>query len=574
MTAMLPGNAKIVVALDVGTTYSGYAYSFVSKPDNIITCSFAECPPNKKTPSSLLLNKGGKFVAYGQEAEERFAQLCSRGNVSHLLFRNFKMILHHNNTLNKTTKVADITDRYRMPVFDLLVMSVRYLKNQAMKALNRFSDTYSEDDVWFVLLVPGIFDDRAKWFMREVALQAGIKSNGFVMALESEASSLWCQHENIGGVREKGSKYVTVDLGGGTCDIIVHEAQGDGSVDALSAPCGGDWGAITADNSFKAYLTLLFGTSSVENLRKVDTTDWFRIIRDYENRKTSAGRHKDKGLEMKVPPTLLQSAVADKGLHGVFELAELVKSPSFGGHFKLLGETLQIDAEASKGLYSYTVNSQVVKLEELLHKGVLSGKNISGVIMTGGLADSEIVQGLVKDRFKRAAVHFVQDSQLFALKGAVLYGLNQNLIKSRIVPVTYGIKATVPYKENLHFGSENAEIGGVKLTTEHFTQLITAGTKVTPGFQVKHTDKPLTADDKEQLFEIYSCGQADDIPTLTSHCSVHREASFSVPLPYGCQTVDKVFERCVVFGEPELSFRITFQKGKKESFCRKLIYEQ
>jgi hypothetical protein len=74
-------------------------------------------------------------------------------------------------TLNKSTKVQDISGQHSMSVFDLLVMALQYLKNHVMRAVNRFSDTYNEDDAYFVLLVPAIFDDRAKWLMREVALK-------------------------------------------------------------------------------------------------------------------------------------------------------------------------------------------------------------------------------------------------------------------------------------------------------------------------------------------------------------------------------------------------------------------
>lgn len=55
---MLPNNIKLVVAFDVGTTHSGYAYSFTNKPEEINVGSFKGRPPNTKTPTSLLLNKG------------------------------------------------------------------------------------------------------------------------------------------------------------------------------------------------------------------------------------------------------------------------------------------------------------------------------------------------------------------------------------------------------------------------------------------------------------------------------------------------------------------------------------
>ena len=56
-----------------------------------------------------------------------------------------------------------------MPVFDLYVMMIQYLKNHAMRMINRHADTYSENDVIFNLLIPTAADDRSKWLIRQAA---------------------------------------------------------------------------------------------------------------------------------------------------------------------------------------------------------------------------------------------------------------------------------------------------------------------------------------------------------------------------------------------------------------------
>ncbi|XP_045206589.2 heat shock 70 kDa protein 12B-like [Mercenaria mercenaria] len=569
--SMLPSDTKLVIAIDIGTTQSGYAFSFTCKPDEINTCSFAGRPPNTKTPTSILLNKAGKFVSYGQEAEDKFSQLCEADDMSYRLFRNFKMALHLNHTLSKATKVQDISGQHSASVYDLLVMSLLYLKNHVMRTVNRFSDTYSEDDAFFVLLVPAIFDDRAKWLMREVALKAGLRSEKFTMAFESETSSLWCLHENISGIKNKGTRYITVDLGGGTADIVAHESQGDGTVEALHSPCGGDWGAINVDNCFKSYLSLLFGTRSIDDFVKQDLREWYKLVRNYEASKL-AENSKTTELRVHIPLTLLSSAVENKGLHGAYELAELIKSPNFGGHFKMVGESLEIDEEATKGMYTYVVNSVVAKLEQLMQMGVVSDKSFDHVIIVGGLVNCGIVKEMFQSSLKRYTLVFPQSSEMFAVKGAVLYGYNKSLIRSRVIPLTYGIKSTVPYDDNKHCGAKFTTINGLKMCTENFHVLVKAGTKLKPGHEVKELDKPLRPEDKEQRFEIYSCGSADDIPAFTSHCTIHKEASFSVPLPYGCLVDDKVFERCSIFGETEISFRLGFKKGKRDVFIKNMEY--
>lgn len=76
--------------------------------------------------------------------------------------------------LSKNTSVRDVSTLYSAPVFDLYVMTLHYLKNHAMRMINRHVDTYNEDDVRFVILVPTIADDRSKWFVRQAAIKVRI----------------------------------------------------------------------------------------------------------------------------------------------------------------------------------------------------------------------------------------------------------------------------------------------------------------------------------------------------------------------------------------------------------------
>ena len=84
----------IVVAIDVGTTYSGYAFSFRNKPSEVIVVNWenhANDGFSHKAPSALLLNQTYKFVAFGFEAEERYSEIITREPTDQYLFvKNFK----------------------------------------------------------------------------------------------------------------------------------------------------------------------------------------------------------------------------------------------------------------------------------------------------------------------------------------------------------------------------------------------------------------------------------------------------------------------------------------------------
>lgn len=92
----------IVVALDFGTTYSGYAFSFIDKPHEILTNQVWNCQKYNlasiKTPTCLLINKTNKDdYRFGYEAEDDYAdmQTGDTGKAdNYYFFDRFKMELH------------------------------------------------------------------------------------------------------------------------------------------------------------------------------------------------------------------------------------------------------------------------------------------------------------------------------------------------------------------------------------------------------------------------------------------------------------------------------------------------
>uniref|UniRef100_K1R5T9 Heat shock 70 kDa protein 12A n=1 Tax=Magallana gigas TaxID=29159 RepID=K1R5T9_MAGGI len=103
----------VVVAIDFGTTYSGYAYSFLSdfikyKTDHLnkIHINNWNCGDlmSEKTPTTLLLDKNKEFVSFGYAAENDYSSMTEEKRKEHYYFRRFKMMLY-----DKDGKLAGIS---------------------------------------------------------------------------------------------------------------------------------------------------------------------------------------------------------------------------------------------------------------------------------------------------------------------------------------------------------------------------------------------------------------------------------------------------------------------------------
>lgn len=105
----------VVAAIDFGTAYSGYAFSFrhelLEKPPKINTCNWlagSQSLISLKTPSVVLLKPDRTFHSFGYEAENKYGQLTEdKQHKGWLYFKHFKMVLHK----NKVTLYTVISQR-------------------------------------------------------------------------------------------------------------------------------------------------------------------------------------------------------------------------------------------------------------------------------------------------------------------------------------------------------------------------------------------------------------------------------------------------------------------------------
>ena len=101
----------MVVAIDFGTTFSGYAFSFKDSPEDIKMNNNWGSGVGfqaSKTPTCVLVNPQGDFQAFGYEAEDQYGKMVEDGttDISQWgFYKQFKMILHQK-------KVFHIDDRY------------------------------------------------------------------------------------------------------------------------------------------------------------------------------------------------------------------------------------------------------------------------------------------------------------------------------------------------------------------------------------------------------------------------------------------------------------------------------
>ena len=265
MTSRASGGS-VIVGLDFGTTFSGFAYTHEDDPGKIYL--FQEWPEQGsggglvycKTQTSLYYapNDQGKLQlrSYGWPASVEYHKALSSAakspaagsdpatSVGYLVTK-FKLNLApmKEGCRNGTDCANYIQIRDTIPLPPGLTTEIvitDYLreisKSIMLELKNRYSDRLTMRDVQWCLTVPALWDDHAKQLMKSYAEQAGMvvpRSNPcssdasphpLEIVLEPEAAALYCLSKNLRHVPiEEHEMFLTADIGGGTVDIVVHK---------------------------------------------------------------------------------------------------------------------------------------------------------------------------------------------------------------------------------------------------------------------------------------------------------------------------------------------------------------
>lgn len=394
-------------AIDFGTTYSGYAFSskddFEKEPTKINTNVWAGSRLlSLKAPTACLLNSSQEFVAFGYDAENKYSELVAEEeNEPYYYFHRFKMLLHERR-ITRDIKITDETGK-EMEALKVFQYSIQFLKDHLFKSISDKIKGIKEHDLHYVLTVPAIWEDSAKQFMREAALQAGIKAGQLSIALEPEAASIYCQNlktdrsENKGknlfsATIKPGTKYMVVDLGGGTADITVHERYSDGTLKEIIPASGGPWGGRAIDEAFHGFLKRICGPKTIDELQKTELEDFIDLFREFETKKRSIRMDQESKVVVTLPVSLLDLV---KKHRGKMESA-LLQSP-YSQAVSYSKQKLHISPETFRDFFKGTADLLLKHLEKLFRDDKLD--NCENLIMVGGFSECEIMQHKIKEKF-------------------------------------------------------------------------------------------------------------------------------------------------------------------------------
>ena len=264
-----------------------------------------------KQKAYILLNEQNELISFGNDASTAY-EINKKQNWK--FFDKFKMSLFDpcwlidrnddekmDSNSNSNSNIDRIKNRIQADLKEIVtdkqgnavkssvvfIHALKYLKEIALNFIKgkRYLDINDIhlDDIQFILTIPSIWSPKAKNLMKNWAIKAGLVnpkiSNHLIMVLEPDCVSLQIQHE-FRNTFKNNDKYIIIDAGGGTVDIIAHQVINNFGAKEIAIATGGPFGSTYIDDEIIKLVYKLFGKHSVIEYQKRCAKDYAELIQN------------------------------------------------------------------------------------------------------------------------------------------------------------------------------------------------------------------------------------------------------------------------------------------------------
>ena len=237
---------------------------------------------------------------------------------------------------------------------------------------------------------------------------------------------------------------------GGTIDVTIHEMLEDGRVRELYKATGGPWGGDKVNEAFIEYLCDILSKEVVDAMKRKCPSEFVAMMHDLEKikRKISiwyAGNNKTETVRLEFKQCF-------RDIYKEIMCCEIENAFYNRSNNKIKGAKL----ENLKLIFPRIVIVEMVKnvakkIRE--HTNFLlkqtGNEKTDLILMVGGFSKSKIVIEEIKNHYFDTTVAFPENPEISVVKGAVIFGWNPNMFKSRKSKWTYGIGQRRIFRENI-----------------------------------------------------------------------------------------------------------------------------
>lgn len=541
---------RVVIGIDFGTARSGYAYAFVDDKRVVVPTQWDDEPiPYIKTLTQILYSPDRKVEAWGWTARKRLAQLRKdKAAKDYTFFNNFKMQLRE--AKERTLEGPVMTNNgQNFLVLNLIADYLTRIKTVVRQEIDAATSGFLKDnEILWCLTIPAIWTDADKQLMRRAAQKAGLISSSsddaerLLLVLEPEAAAIACQEKDKSELK-RGTRFMVVDCGGGTVDITTHEVVAGKGLKEIVEGTGGAYGSTYVDRSFREYLEKKLTPQVIGRFHDEEPIDYLEMMADWERTKCNFDPQKSGDtIYFRIQTKLYKMLVKDYP-----QVLESLAEQQDGDD-----EAIHLDLNTMKAIFTPTLDGLIKKVEEQLKK--LGNRGCDIIYLVGGFSTSPLLRQRIEARFGTQVQKIVMPTYPGAaiVEGAVSFGLNPSVIRSRRSRLTYGCDVSAPFNSELDPKSKRffAEDQNDWYCHDRFNAFVLAGESVAVDEKVQKTFTPINRNQTQMGLEFYATKKTKI--RYTDEPEVEKIGEITVEIPDTTKGLDRPVEVTMYFGKTEI----------------------
>ena len=342
--------------------------------------------------------------------------------------------------------------------------------------------------------------------------------------------------------------YIVADCGGGTIDLTVHQVDDNGYLKELYKSTGGAWGSIGVDCQFEMLLVSIFGQQVIQEFIDRHPISWLELMKCFEAKKKAFNPQKSQASNIALPFAFIE--------HFRRRAGTTVEAAIFGYGDKRVQWSnqgmLRIQSPVMLQFFEPVVDTIVKHIDRILSRPDLATINLQYLFLVGGFAESTVLQQAICERFgSLLKVVIPHDMSLSILKGAVLFGLNPNLVCIRRSALTYGVACLHKYNPEVHPADKLVLKDGNEWCTQVFDKFVSSGQPLPQGYTVTRSYK-LALSTLQSTVITFFASRNENVKYITDH-GVKKIGELRLELPQTGYQRKREVKMTMTFGDTEIS---------------------
>eukprot|EP01083_Nonionella_stella_P192949 712995_1 len=299
---------KIAASIDFGSDGLALAFAYHNEVTIYSKWKTKKRRRATKAKTQILLNDQDDIVAFGHTAKTIYSNLTGKEKAEWKFFERFKMSLHGRDFNSSVDGDADHKSIYEDPLTAIngmqcssekvFVAAFQYLQDIAHEYIPKLvtMEEIHDDDIQWIITVPAMWSERAKYKMKHWIIKAGLVdaqiNDQCRIVYEPDCAALAIyhdlKHDMASSSSGKDQKYILIDAGGYTVDIVCHQVvNGKTCVEETYYPTGDAWGGSLINDKYLILLHHIFGKEWMDEFKQTLPNVYIEVMDNFIDSKTT-----------------------------------------------------------------------------------------------------------------------------------------------------------------------------------------------------------------------------------------------------------------------------------------------